>query len=475
MTNANAARKMKYAWNQRVTMRAGRSISQKRTGAILAGLALVVGLCAPAAAQTGQVMPAPKFVAYDDNGDPCAGCKLHVYLAGTTTPTDTYTTAALSTPNANPVVLDAAGRATIFIDPTIAYKFTLKTAADVDIWTVDNVVGPFSGVLEVNAANARGLQISRSGADAGLSVCSDGGSGKCYALLSNTSGGMRLQDDSDASPRLEFLADNVNLALSGTFTVSGGLLSVTGFGTHAITAAGTGGNVLGVRNTTAGTGNFGRFQVGNDFSAQAVDITAYSSTHASAPNGVYVAGNTTASMVVGNAANGPLVLMTNNASRITISSGGATSITDLTATLQRSGTAQPGFLAYNSANDGISDTATVDFDTEVYDTASNFSGDTFTAPVTGIYHLCATVTTVYASDTAVSGRLVRIVTSNRSYNLASSSTDDTMFTVVGSGCVYADMDASDTATVLAGSVGDSLTIAGGASPYVTFFSGRLVP
>jgi len=84
------------------------------------------------------VLYTPHFIQFfDDNGDPCAGCKLYTYEAGTSTPKATYTTAAGSVPLANPVVMDASGRATIFLSG--AYKFTLKTSADVTIRETDNV------------------------------------------------------------------------------------------------------------------------------------------------------------------------------------------------------------------------------------------------------------------------------------------------------------------------------------------------
>lgn len=87
---------------------------------------------------TGNVIPDPIFTGLDSNGDPLSGGKLYAYSAGTTTPRDTYTSSALTTPNANPVILDAAGRATVFL-ASDAYKFVCKTSADVTVWTVDNV------------------------------------------------------------------------------------------------------------------------------------------------------------------------------------------------------------------------------------------------------------------------------------------------------------------------------------------------
>jgi hypothetical protein len=86
----------------------------------------------------GNVMPQPKFVGLDSNGDPLASGKLYAYAAGTTTPLDTYTTSVLDVANANPVVLDSAGRATVYLSAN-AYKFVLKTSADVEVWTQDNV------------------------------------------------------------------------------------------------------------------------------------------------------------------------------------------------------------------------------------------------------------------------------------------------------------------------------------------------
>ncbi len=50
----------------------------------------------------------------DSNGQPLAGGSVQFYEVGTTTPKATYQDQALSVPNANPVILDSAGRATIW-------------------------------------------------------------------------------------------------------------------------------------------------------------------------------------------------------------------------------------------------------------------------------------------------------------------------------------------------------------------------
>lgn len=75
----------------------------------------------------------------DDNADPLSGGKIYAYEAGTGTPQNTYTDQGGGTPNANPVILDSAGRADIWIDQTTPYKFVITDSADVTIKTVDNV------------------------------------------------------------------------------------------------------------------------------------------------------------------------------------------------------------------------------------------------------------------------------------------------------------------------------------------------
>ena len=75
---------------------------------------------------------------FDNNGNPLSGGRLYTYDAGGTTPKATYSDAAGATANANPVVLDAAGRATVFLDGT-TYRFDLKTSGDVLVRSTDNI------------------------------------------------------------------------------------------------------------------------------------------------------------------------------------------------------------------------------------------------------------------------------------------------------------------------------------------------
>ena len=80
----------------------------------------------------------------DNNGDPLAGGKLYTYDAGTTTPKASYTDETEDTANANPIILDANGRANIWLGSG-NYKLVLFTADDVLIQSVDNVAGQSTG------------------------------------------------------------------------------------------------------------------------------------------------------------------------------------------------------------------------------------------------------------------------------------------------------------------------------------------
>lgn len=119
---------------------------------LLIAVLLAVCLTLPIAADSAVIYTQHYAQFFDDNGDPCNGCKLYTYSAGTSTPKATYTTQAGSVENANPVVVDSAGRAVIFLDGS--YKFRLETSAGVLIKETDNVTS--FGVIS-GSANSSGL------------------------------------------------------------------------------------------------------------------------------------------------------------------------------------------------------------------------------------------------------------------------------------------------------------------------------
>lgn len=81
--------------------------------------------------------------------------KLNAYVAGTTTRQNTYSDSTLATANANPVVAAASGLlGDVYLDPALTYKFVVTTSADVEIFTVDNVVTAPGQLLDVLSKTA---------------------------------------------------------------------------------------------------------------------------------------------------------------------------------------------------------------------------------------------------------------------------------------------------------------------------------
>lgn len=82
----------------------------------------------------------PQFFTID--GEVLAGGSLTFSESGTSTPADTYNGPDLSTPNANPVQLDSAGRATTDIWGDINYRVVVKDSLGAVQYTRDNVEVP---------------------------------------------------------------------------------------------------------------------------------------------------------------------------------------------------------------------------------------------------------------------------------------------------------------------------------------------
>jgi hypothetical protein len=85
-------------------------------------------------------VPNAKVQLFDASGNPVSGGRLFTYIAGTTTPLASYTDATEATTNANPVILDSAGMANVWLGQS-AYKLVLQNSAGAQLWSVDNVYG----------------------------------------------------------------------------------------------------------------------------------------------------------------------------------------------------------------------------------------------------------------------------------------------------------------------------------------------
>lgn len=91
-----------------------------------------------------SLSPTPKLQFFGTDGLPLVGGKLYTYAAGTTTPLASYTDHTGNTANTNPVILDSNGEADVWLPETTSYKYVLKDADDVTLYTVDYVSVPLT-------------------------------------------------------------------------------------------------------------------------------------------------------------------------------------------------------------------------------------------------------------------------------------------------------------------------------------------
>jgi len=190
--------------------------------------------------------PSPKMQFESAAGVPLSGGKVYTYTAGTTTPLATYTDASGATPNSNPVILNSRGEASIWLGAA-TYKFKLTDANDVEIWTVDYISAPTSGVSPVLSGN--------------VTIDSDTPGPALKITQTGTGPVMRVQDssDPDSTPFIIDSAGNVGI---GTSTPTA-QLETTGaakFASATITtpldpaSGGTGLSALTVGNLMVGNG-----------------------------------------------------------------------------------------------------------------------------------------------------------------------------------------------------------------------------
>lgn len=91
-----------------------------------------------------RLAPVLRHFFFDANGDPLSLGKVWTYQAGTSTPMSTYTSQDGLTPNSNPVQLDAAGSAAIWLADA-NYKFEVLDENDAVQFTEDNIAGEGGG------------------------------------------------------------------------------------------------------------------------------------------------------------------------------------------------------------------------------------------------------------------------------------------------------------------------------------------
>ena len=176
------------------------------------------------------ISPDPRLQFFASDGSFLVGGKLYTYAAGTTTPLATYTTYTGLIANTNPIILDSRGEASVWLSSS-KYKFVLKTAADVEVWTQDQLQG-YANADGSNATGTWPISITGNAATATLATTAT------TATYATTAGSV--------TPGVA-----VDKIIAGTnITISPG----SGLGTVTINAASAGGTVTSV--TGAGTSGF---------------------------------------------------------------------------------------------------------------------------------------------------------------------------------------------------------------------------
>jgi hypothetical protein len=203
---------------------------------------------------TINVSPDPRLQFFGNDGKPLVGGKLYTYAAGTTTLLATYIDWYGVTPNTNPIILDSRGEASVWLG-TARYKFVLKDANDVEIYTQDNLImspgadgagayGTWPIDISGNAATATTASTAAYATTAGSAGTVTGGYVQSVTAGTNiTIGGTATNPVINAAS-----AGGTVTSVSGSgsygFSLTGG--PITGSGTLNVTppTPGTSGNVL---------------------------------------------------------------------------------------------------------------------------------------------------------------------------------------------------------------------------------------
>lgn len=171
-------------------------------------------------------MPYLTIQELDANGAPYAGGKLFFYAAGTTDKQDTYADANGNSANTNPLILDAAGRGTVFFQP-LTYDVVLAASDSADpptspIWTRSGITAVPVASSDLDITGTAGVSLS-----AGDAVILSEGSG------GNTAGKWYKADAdqtylSTLAPQIGMVQDDIASGSSGSIRVGGRITGLSG-------------------------------------------------------------------------------------------------------------------------------------------------------------------------------------------------------------------------------------------------------
>ena len=317
------------------------------------------------------ISPPPKLAFYTSTGAPLVGGRIYTYLAGTSTPYATYTDYNGTTANANPVVLDSRGEASIWLEQGVAYKFEVRDASNVLIYIQD-------GINYVGLGNI--VQTFANGSAASPSVrFSQALSSGLFSPASNQLG---IAANGAEAIRID---SSQNVGINGTPTTKLDVYGTTRLqGAVTVTVGGVTINAGGLNIAAGGMTVAGTVTMTGTLNLTG-GITMSSGLTVSA-GGAAITGNSTVA--------GSLTVSAGAFSSrgFTDNATAASWQIDASGRLLNTAQTQPGFSARRSSNSGTSGVLIfndVSFTGGYNSGAYSTSTGVFTAPVAGDYLVCA--------------------------------------------------------------------------------------
>jgi hypothetical protein len=111
----------------------------------------------------------------DGVGQPLSGGKVFSYAAGTNTLQPLYNDKDCLNAATNPVILDSNGRAQVYANSSLSYKFVVKTSADVTLYTLDHLFYPREALFSDSGSGYNITNTTSDGSDTKRLLFNGGG------------------------------------------------------------------------------------------------------------------------------------------------------------------------------------------------------------------------------------------------------------------------------------------------------------